>query len=397
MCNPLRFFKILLGKGFWLALVLALWGGAAWASPGERAPMKTEGLERLAEGPLEVWYPAGARKAAVNVLEDGQVHRARIWRALGLVEEAPVRVLLLDDLNEYFARRGQGARAPHWAVGLAISADDTILLKWGKDKTGAWAKLDETLAHELAHIGLDRATDDHGEHIDGQDRVTGSAGRRVPRWLHEGFAISQAHEWTLERETALLEASLTGELMPLQALHDGFPADGPRVELAYAEGFHFVRHLHESWGELAFTELTRHLREGDGFEAAFAQTYGRRFVDVESRWRDDLNVAYTWIPLLTGSSVFWGIGGVLFLMAWRRKRALTLERREAMEREEAQERGRVAQIPLPGLGLTEAHTRPRALQGAPWGDDAVLVQHPYLCTREPDPETPCTREGHPLH
>lgn len=404
--------RALFSMALLLALLLPL---SAWSQPHAAmdpvpeasvqrlAPLDidTSGLERLRSEHLEIWYPPQAQKAAVNLATQGAAQRQRIWQNLGLEEARPIRVFLLEDLNDYFRRQKQAPRAPHWAVGLALSKDDAVLLKWGRVATGQWVNLEETLAHELAHIGLDRATQDQGEHMDGQQRVTGKP-RKVPRWLHEGFAISQAHEWDLERETSLLEASLLGNLMPLQQLHSGFPADGPKVELAYAEGFHFVRYLHENWGERAFAQLMKNLQQGDSFDEAFQQTYGRRFAQVEQSWRHDLDVAYTWVPLLTGSSVFWVIGGGLFLLAWRRKRAQAQDRLEAMAREEAQEQR--PRLPLPGLGLTVEDTLPRPTlpprpplpAQLPWNEASVLIHNPYH-TYKRDPDTPCNEEGHTLH
>ncbi len=358
------------------------------------------GLRSISQGPLEIWYPPEAEKAAQNLLESGQAHKTRIWRSLGLSQNnKPIRVMLLDDLNNYFARRDMSPRAPLWAVGLAMSQEDTVLVKWGRNATGQWVNLDTTLAHELAHIGLDRATNDHSEHIDGHQRVTHSHARLVPRWLHEGFAIAQAQEWNLQRETTLLEASLTDNIMPLQSLHRGFPPEGPRVELAYAEGYHFVRHLQTKWGELAFAELLRHMRDGETFDTAFVNTYGKRFSVVEREWRRDLNVAYTWFPVLTGSSVFWGFGGLLFLVAWYRKRKQAKARLANMAKEEALNQG--PRIPLPGLGLTVEHTLPQrpimATSSTLWDRDGVFISTPHLHTLGRDPDTPCNADGHTLH
>ena len=77
------------------------------------------------------------------------------------------------------------------------------------------------------------------------------------------------------------------------------------VELAYAESFHFVLFLFEEYGERAFAKMISRLREGDSFQTAFATAYGRSFGPMEKQWRDDLSVAFTWIPVLTGSSAVW--------------------------------------------------------------------------------------------
>jgi hypothetical protein len=418
-----------------LAMLAALWplGLAAQPAPTEPParvlhpamerdefgfrPMKTDGLEHMDGGGFHVWYPPAARKAAKNLIEDGPGHKARIWGELQhLGDERPIRVVLLEDLNDYFRRRGEPARAPEWAVGLALAQEDTVLVRWGQAPGGAWVEIDKTFIHELAHIGLDRATGEAGEHMDGGGKVSGG-GRRVPRWFHEGFALAQANEWNLERGAVLVHASLMDRLIPLDRLHNGFPAEGPSVELAYAQGYEYVHHLREELGAPAFGRLMENLRAGLSWEEAFQKTYGRSFAQDEAEWRRGLDVAYTWFPVLAGSSVFWALGAPIFVVAWRRRRAQKREKLSQMAQDEPRAMAGFAQraIPLPGMGLTAAHTRPKdrthlrlvpppppeepSADPAPDEDDGlrVFVESPHLMARDQDPELPRTAEGHTLH
>ncbi len=328
------------------------------------APMDTAGLSYAESEHFRVWYTPEADKGAQAMLAQAEAVRARLWKQLDLKETGAIRVVLVPAFSEYFKRRGQPNRAPDWAVGLCISSEDTVLVKWGRQADGRWVALEPTFVHELAHLALDRATDDSAFHADGELRNESRAQghRRVPRWLHEGYAVRTAGEWTLERGAVLMQAGLRGRIIPLAQLRNRFPAEGFQVELAYAQSFHFVRFLQDEYGHRAFANMLGFIRTGEEFETAFFHAYGRRFGPVEATWRKELNVAYTWIPVITGSSTVWFAAGITFLFAWWRKRKQAAERMAQLALEEQYEAAHAGPpVHLPGLGLTHADTRPR-----PW-------------------------------
>lgn len=327
------------------------------------AKMDTQGLSYAETEHFRAWYVPEADKGVHAVLAEAEAVRARLWRQLDLEDTRAIRVVFVPAFSEYFTRRAQPNRAPDWAIGLCISTEDTLLIKWGRQADGRWVSLQPTFVHELAHLALDRATDDRAFHADAELRNESEAQghRRVPRWLHEGYAVRAAGEWTLERGAVLMQAGLRSRVIPLAELRDRFPAEGFDVELAYAESFHFVRFLHDEYGDAAFARMLGLIRDGEAFEAAFFHAYGRRFGPVEGTWRKDLNVAYTWIPLITGSSTVWFVGGIVFLVAWWRKRQLVAERLAQLAAQEVDVIDDGPPVHLPGLGLTYADTRPR-----PW-------------------------------
>lgn len=382
--------------------------------------MDTRGLEALKTTHLHGWAEPDALAALENIMvERGEEHRARIYEALGLTETRPIRVLFLADINDYFHRRGVSPRAPDWAVGLAVPSENTIIVKFGRTPAGPWVALEPTFVHEMAHMALDRAVGASGIHIDGATEHHAHAGiahqgARIPRWLHEGFAIAQAGEWSLERGAVLLQAGLSGKIIPLTELDRGFPAKGFGVELAYAESYHFMLRLRETHGDAALAPILAHMRDGDPFEVAYAKAIKRSFRSDERQWRDDLQVAYAWIPLVTGSSAIWTLGGLVFVLAWRRKRKEKQARLAQMALDEAQEqRAHLPPLPLPGLGLTAEHARRRItlpLSPRPPGDPSPtqLLTHKEWASsvRWPraahsdhpdDLDVPRTDDGHTIH
>lgn len=348
-----------------LAALLVLWGGASGVQaqeiPSLEPPaMDTTGLEHLQTPELDVWVTPEARAGFQKVLERTRPQHERLRQNLGVERLDPIRVVVLEDLNEYFARRGVPARAPQWAVGLAISADDTLLVKWGRSEAGTFVDLDKTFIHELAHIELDRRVGADATHIHGHEHVDHAeqpGRRRVPRWFHEGFAIAMAGEWTLERSQALMEAGLGGRIISLHELREGFPAEGFAVELAYAESYHFLLYLDDRFGPEKRVILIKHMAQGESFEDAFFAAYKVEFGRVEMDWHDRLNVTYTWIPVALGSSLFWFAAGVIFILAWARKRR---QRQAAMEAMEDGFPESFSHLPLPGMGLSERDVRGRS-------------------------------------
>ncbi|MEL6181069.1 MAG: hypothetical protein AAFS10_19080 [Myxococcota bacterium] len=325
--------------------------------------MDTEGLVRIDTPDLQIWSVPEAAGTMRRIAPGAEADLMRIRRTLGAPEGNPrIRVVVLRALNDYFTRRGTRPRAPAWAVGLALSQESTVLLLHGRNPTGQPVNLRDTLVHELAHIALERTVGEPLGHAHGPARIDVTQKglpreRKVPRWLHEGFAIWAAGEWTLERSTTLIEGGVSGTIMPLTHLRNGFPPDGFAVELAYAESYHFLHHLHTQYGEGAFRELMARMREGETFDAAFEAAYGERFGNVESAWRRGLKMNYAWVPTLLGSTAFLGFGALLLVLAWRRRRTHMKARMETMD-EGSQG---APHPPLPGFGLSEQDVRPR-----PW-------------------------------
>ena len=406
-----------------LSLALSLWGCGAHAgevTAGVSAPeaknldkegfpkMDLEGLAFSETNHFRAYAPRGEAEAGMaNILKGAEAHRTKLYEGLGLKEEAPIRVLFLEELNDYFVRRGQAPRAPDWAIGLAIPRDSTILIKWGRTSTGQWVALEPTFIHELAHMALDRAVGEFEIHVDGAEdhaEAPSEALRRIPRWLHEGYAIYHAGEWSLERGTVLMQAGLRGRIIPLGNLHRGFPASGFDVELAYAESYHFVSSLYEEHGEGALAPLIQKIGEGNDFNQAYALAYGKSFQRDEASWRQRLNVAYTWVPLITGSSTIWFLGGIVFVLAWRRRSLQQRQRLAQMDLDDTLDTA-LDHLPLPGMGLTAEHARPK-----PWRVlyDGTAVpndqsEHTINWTGDipadlpEDHDLPRTPEGHTIH
>ncbi|MCP4545916.1 MAG: hypothetical protein GY835_05545 [bacterium] len=147
-----------------------------------------------------------------------------------------------------------GGRSPEWAAGLTIESGRVILLE--KSYLRDRGRMRQLIRHEVAHAVLERLL----------------RGQRVPHWFHEGFAQKQAAEWDIR---AMGQLSLVGWLnrgIPLAEMERGFPAQGPRARLAYAEAQAAVLELAvdpERWNRLLHL-----LADGQSFDSALRSTIG---------------------------------------------------------------------------------------------------------------------------
>ncbi|TXD31889.1 hypothetical protein FRC96_19870 [Lujinxingia vulgaris] len=253
-----------------------------------------------AEVALTYHYPEPF-EPAINQLdaEATEVVEA-LERRLGLDALEGVDVYLLRDMNTYFEWQEADYRPSSWAVGLSLSDRSTVLVKHGVGSAAEPVDIRKTFIHELAHVAVDRAR----------------AGHHVPRWFNEGFAVLHAEEWTPERSDTLTRAASTGSVMAFSALDRYFPPHHQSVSLAYAQSFHFVRHLEQRFGEDFFAEVMAQVRQGTPFAEAVHVSSGSTLSALETQWRQELEEgASFWAILSDVNALFFG-ASFLFLVAF---------------------------------------------------------------------------------
>jgi Peptidase MA superfamily len=268
-----------------LALVLAI------VLPGERITVRAE---------------AGLEKQAREVAAQAPRDLARIEADLeGLPRIDRIEVRLVKHAEDIAAAAPPGRGAPSWAIGTAYPDDGVVVVAF-RGKDGDILDVRRTLAHELAHMALDRAV----------------GGDNVPRWLTEGFAYLHSSDFSLARATTLTGAVLGNHIEPLWRLETAFPAREDEAALAYAESYDFVAYLAER-DPGAFRRFLGALAAKSGLDAAARDTFGRRFVDLESEWIDSLRGRYLWTFVGVGGALVWVLGAVLLVLGyWRRRRQM---------------------------------------------------------------------------
>jgi hypothetical protein len=290
---------------------------------------------------LAPFLGATAHAAAVEVvaapgLESRRDHLARVAEeklvdlALeldGLPAPERVEVRLVRHSEDLAKVAPPGRSAPAWAIGVFWPGTDVVAVA-ARDRNGRVVDLDQTLAHELAHLALDRAI---GE-------------GRVPRWLTEGFAWQHSADASWERGWTLMGAVVRGDIRRLHELEDRFPADERAVGLAYAESYDFVGFLvaRGRWQDSdddgdtgAYRQFLAELSQGKSLDDAALSAYGRNIVQLETEWLGTLRDRYLWLPASVLVGMVWGLGGVLLVLAWMRRKRQGRARMRQWELEEA--------------------------------------------------------------
>ncbi len=97
------------------------------------------------------------------------------------------------------------------------------------------------------------------------------------------------------------------------------------------------------YGQGPFGRLIGLLGQGWSFTSALEEAYDSSLAEIEDKWRQDLKLRYTWIPLITGAATFWFLASLLFILAYLKKRR---RKREGFERMDDDREGDDLNLPM---------------------------------------------------
>ncbi len=211
------------------------------------------------------------------------------------------------------------ARAtPPWIAGFASGPEAPVVLFPARAAAYPYDSLEELLQHEVAHVLVDRA----------------AGGRPVPRWLHEGIAMTAGGAWGLEDRARFTLAVAGRHAVPLAALPRLFAGGRAEAERAYAIAGAFTRDLLQRHGPGVTGAILAGVAAGLPFDDAFRRAVGESLPAAETAfWRRQTRWL-RWLPLATSSTVLWIGVTLLALWAIRRRRARDAELAARWEREE---------------------------------------------------------------
>lgn len=251
-------------------------------------------------GFLRVVYHPSTFEAVRHIASDADAARATFASAVGqsLLEHVEVRVARTP---EELAMLSPSEAAPATGATAVSYPSLSLVVLSVRDRDGAPTALDESFRHQLAHVALFDA----------------AAGRPLPRWLQEGWAVQMSGEATLARAQVLWGAHVRKNLVTFSQL-DTFPTDPHHARVAWAESADFVRFLARD--PTRFAATIAHARSGDSIDLALTDAYGQDLRALEQSWREDLGTRCVTIPLATAGAVGWGCAlGALLLRRRRRK------------------------------------------------------------------------------
>jgi len=256
------------------------------------------------EPDLTVEAPASLAPVADRVRRVDRQQLAEALGRAGLSMPPQIRVTLIaeDDLR---------ARAtPVWIVGLASGRRDIAIFP---ERIGFYPydSLESVVWHEVVHLALSAQAGD----------------QPLPRWFHEGVAMSVERGWAVTSGVRLLLAA--GGSSGLADLERLFNSETqPETATAYLLAAALVSDLRQRQGATVPGAIVDRVARGAVFAEAFARETGETPDEAAARAWQIYRRWTSWIPVVTSTFSLWiGIlllAGAAFLATrrkrWRRRR-----------------------------------------------------------------------------
>jgi len=264
---------------------------------------------------LTVETPASLAPAADRVRRVDRQQLAEALARAGLTIPPPIRVTLIaeDDLR---------ARAtPVWIVGLASGRRDITIFP---ERIGSYPydSLESVVWHEVVHLALSAQ----------------AADQPLPRWFHEGVAMSVEKGWGVTSQVQLLlAAGGSSGLADLERLFNS--ATQPETASAYLLAAALVSDLRQRHGAAVPGAIVDRVARGAVFGEAFALETGETPNEAAARAWQVYRRWTSWIPAVTSASSLW-IGILALAVAaflatlrkrWRRRRRWEQEEVDARD------------------------------------------------------------------
>jgi len=231
----------------------------------------------------------------------------RIGKAVGLTpanDVLPVNIVFYRISEE----RKTGIRLPEWGGGGALGTDSIVM---PVDRQSAFyaADVKRIILHEMAHIALARAY-----------------GRlRIPRWFHEGVAMTLAGDISFEQQLQLSRAILLQKLVPLDSMEALNRFSRWRAEVAYSQCHFAVNFLVSTYGLDLLPELLAESQKKRRFESACVKVFGLTTAELQKLLAKEMGVRYRILFIIGDYSLVWGgiflLAVVAFVVTRVRKRA----------------------------------------------------------------------------
>ena len=271
-------------------------------------------------GPFNFQYPETEEKLVIYLGSYYKKIENRIAEDLGLLHLGEIQVTIVSTQEDFTSLQPAGKRAQQWAAALAYPEQGKILMKTPKLLLGGQPDYKKIFIHEVTHIALYRALQQKHEGTKASDSPPYSDKISIPLWLHEGYAIYMAREWSPNREVLLTRAVLQRRIIPLGRLVGAFPAEEHLARLAYAESADLIHYLINTFGEDAFQHFIDFIGRGYHFGHACRKTYGLELYELEERWKKHLKRRYSWIPLVSSTGMLWFLTAIILIGAYGYKK-----------------------------------------------------------------------------
>ena len=170
---------------------------------------------------------------------------------------------------------GTGIDKSKMVVGRAWSGTEKIEI----DASGAYARVEQVVAHEVTHIVI--------------ARLLGPRTLALPLWANEGIAKNESGAWRVGDDEAVGGAISEGKFIPLSEIKTRFPSDSDQAALAYAEGTSVMHYLRQRYGAGVFKALLARTAATGDFDKAVTDATGSALRGLESAWKRSVASVYS--------------------------------------------------------------------------------------------------------
>ena len=204
----------------------------------------------------------------------------------------------------------RAAAVPAWIVGFASGSRDIVIFP-ERVVSYPYDSLESVLRHEIAHLALS----------------SGAGSRPLPRWFHEGVAVSIDAGWDLSSRLQLLLAMRRDPgLAHLGRLFGA--GNQPDSALAYRLSAALVADVRRRHGSALPGTIAARVRGGETFDRAFQLETGESAEAAAAQAWAGYRRWTAWVSALTSDAMPWAVILVLaFLAAFARARQRARHRR----------------------------------------------------------------------
>jgi hypothetical protein len=224
--------------------------------------------------------PARATDAArIRRIDSDQL--ARLLARAGLQLPPVVHVTLVPDADS------RARSIPAWIVGRAFGAQHILILP---DRIAGYPfeSLETVFSHELVHLAL----------------FVRAGGRPLPRWFHEGVAVSAEGAWGVQDDLRLLLAA--GGTPMIADLSQLFASDSrPDTTEAYLLAAALASHVRRRHGAAVPGAIAGHVARGVPFADAFEMATGESPDEAAERAWATYRLWSAWLPFMTSGAAVW--------------------------------------------------------------------------------------------
>ena len=264
---------------------------------------------------LRVEAPTSLASAADRVRRIDRQSLAEAVARAGLTVPPGIRVTLIAEDDP----RARGT--PVWIVGMASGSREIAIFP---ERIGSYPydSLESVVWHEVVHLALSAQ----------------ASGQPLPRWFHEGVAMSVERGWGVTNRVQLLLAA--GGSPGLADLERLFSSEiQPETASAYLLAAALVSDLRRRHGAAAPGAIVNRVARGAVFGEAFALETRETPDEAAARAWQGYRRWTSWIPAVTSTFSLW-IGILLLTVVaflttlrkrWRRRRQWDLEEVDALD------------------------------------------------------------------